>query len=162
MFAGNYAPEGWAFCDGAKLLISSHEVLFTLIGTTYGGNGQTTFRLPDLRGRVPVHAGVSAEGTDYAVGDSGGEERVGLTVADLPSHSHTPRAIATAGNREGPEGALWAGSGLRQYGEGQPDAVMDSRAIGRTDGGGVPHDNLMPYRCIHFIIALQGLFPSRG
>ncbi|MFZ5815175.1 MAG: phage tail protein [Bacillota bacterium] len=156
MFAGNYAPAGWAFCDGSFLSTSEYEALFTLIGTTYGGDGQSTFALPDLRGRLPVHAA-----TGYTLGQMGGVEQVILTTAQMATHTHTAGARNETGNQPSPTNALWANSTLTQFANVEPDGSMSPSAI-RPFGGGQPHDNMMPYLCVSFIIALSGIYPSQN
>jgi microcystin-dependent protein len=161
MFAGSFAPVGWEFCNGQLLSISENDVLYSLLGTTYGGNGQTTFGLPDLRGRIPVHMGVSrASGTTYPLGNVGGVESVTLTSQQMPVHSHTANALSTAANLLTPQNALWA-DGLPIYSTGAPTAAMAGDAISAT-GGSQPHDNTMPFLCISFIIALVGIYPSQS
>lgn len=161
MFGGNFAPVGWEFCNGQVLPISENDVLFTLLGTTYGGDGQTTFGLPDLRGRIPVHIGQNpATGTNYALGNVGGVESVTLTTQQLPAHSHQATALSTAANLLTPKDALWAG-GLTIYSTGAPTAPMAGDAISSV-GGSQPHDNLMPFLCVNFIIALVGIYPSQS
>ena len=160
MFAGNYAPEGWAFCNGQTLPISQYEALFSLIGTTYGGDGQTTFALPDLRGRLPIHAGTEpVSGIAYKLGQYGGEEKVTLTKAQLPAHTHTVKASNLPGDLARPDNAFWAGSSVKQYSTNPPDGEMNTAAI--SDSGGTdPHDNVMPYATVSFIIALEGIYPE--
>ncbi len=160
IFAGNFAPAGWMLCDGAVLPISQNEVLFQLIGTTYGGDGAETFALPDLRGRVPVHLG-AGPGRTFQVGDNGGLEHVTLTVNQLPTHAHTPMAGSNADSTH-PAGATWGmATQARPYAAATPDANMGAQAIQGT-GGGQPHDNRAPYLGIHFIISLFGVFPSQN
>ena len=127
MFAGNFAPVGWLFCDGSLLDISTFDTLFALIGTTYGGDGQSTFALPDLRGRVPIH-----QGPGFAQGQMGGEETVTLTVAQLPAHGHSPQANSNPGTASSPAGAVWANSTLSQYSNAPPSINMDPAALGLT------------------------------
>ena len=159
LFAGNFAPNGWAFCDGALVAISEYVVLFQLIGTTYGGDGQLTFALPDLRGRVPVHQG-SGRGSSYVIGQSGGVETVAITPQQLPSHGHTLNATSVpASAAAGPTGVLAASSTLNFYGSGPPTMPMAAGAITAT-GGGLPHDNVAPFLAVNFIISLFGIFPS--
>ncbi|HZG13948.1 MAG TPA: tail fiber protein [Candidatus Bathyarchaeia archaeon] len=160
MFAGNYAPEGWALCNGQILSIAENEPLFILLGTTYGGDGETTFALPDLRGRIPIHLGVNPKtGTNYSLGQMGGTETVTLTTDQLPVHTHVPLA-ASVGTAVSPGGAYWAGN-LSIYSTDAPDGQMDAALIGST-GGGQPHDNMMPYATVNFIISLYGIFPSQN
>ena len=155
MFAGNFAPQGWSFCDGSLIPISENDALFNLIGTTYGGDGQSTFALPDLRSRVPVHAGPG-----FILGQTGGEETVTLTVQQIPAHIHVPRARSTAGNQASPAGGVWAASSLNQYTANTPSSSMDAAALGSA-GGSQPHDNMVPFLVVNFILSLFGVFPSQ-
>jgi microcystin-dependent protein len=159
MFAGNFAPAGWAFCDGSQLAIADNDVLFQLIGTTYGGDGQTTFNLPDLRSRVPIHMGSSA-GQTYTLGQSGGEEQVTLTSAQIPAHSHVPLCNSGAGNQGDPSSGIWAQQTSNSpYINTAPSLNMSPNAVGQS-GGSQPHDNMVPFLVINFIISLFGVFPS--
>jgi microcystin-dependent protein len=159
MFAGDYAPMDWALCDGSELSISEYEVLYTLIGTTYGGDGVSTFKLPDLRGRVALHKGRSTQsGTAYTLGQAGGAESVTLTTAQLPTHSHAPQAKSLAGDSPSPTGAFWA-AGL-PYASGEPNGALSGTAVAAA-GGNQAHDNVMPFLVVNFIIAVNGLFPSQ-
>jgi microcystin-dependent protein len=155
MFGGNFAPLGWAFCDGAVIAISQNEALFSLIGTTYGGDGQTTFQLPDLRGRLPVH-----QGSNYVLGQAAGAESVTVTVNQMPQHTHTvsARASATAGS---PSGAMYGGNTTGTIYSATPSAQMNAAMIG-IGGGSQPHSNMMPYGVVSFIIALEGIYPSQS
>ena len=158
MFAGNFAPVGWSFCDGTLLPIADYNVLFQLIGTTYGGDGQSTFALPDLRGRLPIHMG-----NGFTLAETGGVETVTLTASTIPAHSHPYLANTDFGNTNDPTGAVLcalttAGSEYLFAGSG-PNA-MTPGSIGST-GGSQPHDNFQPYLCIDFIISLFGVFPSQ-
>jgi microcystin-dependent protein len=154
MFAGNYAPAGWAFCDGSLLAISSYEALYSLIGTTYGGNGQTNFALPDLRSRVPVHAGPG-----FVIGLSGGAET--LTTQQIPVHSHVPNCNSATGNNVNPTMNVWATSSVNPYSNGTANLGMAQQAIGLA-GGSLPHDNMLPFLAINFIVALFGIYPSQS
>lgn len=157
MFAGNFAPVGWAFCNGALLPISENETLFNLIGTTYGGDGQNTFALPDLRSRVPIHVGPG-----FALGQAAGAESVTLTVSQIPAHSHVAQGQTAAGTQTSPSGNVWANSSLGEFDLGDPpDSTMDPAAIGSA-GGSQPHDNMIPFLVINFIISLFGVFPSQS
>ena len=161
MFAGNFAPQGWAFCDGQLLAVSQNDALFSLLGTIYGGDGRTTFGLPDMRGRIPIHQGSGPGLSQRRLGSKGGEERVTVTANRLPSHSHPWYASADAAEDTNPAGHTVAtATGSDLYGTAGP-RTMDTRAITPTTGGGQPHSNLMPFLCIHFIIALFGIYPSR-
>lgn len=159
MFAGNFAPAGWAFCDGSLLAISENDVLFNLIGTTYGGDGQNTFALPDLRSRVPVHMGTGG-GATYIIGQAAGEEQVTLTTSQIPAHSHPPLCNSGAGGQAGPAGGVWAQLATNPpYANVAPTLTMGANAIGPT-GGSQPHDNMVPFLVINYIISLFGVFPS--
>jgi microcystin-dependent protein len=156
MFAGNFAPVGWMFCEGQELLISENDTLFNLIGTTYGGDGQSTFALPDLRGRLPLH-----QGNGFIVSETGGAEEVTLTVNQIPSHTHSLMAVGDQpGTAVSPAGNLPAQSyNVTPYINAAPTGSFSANAIGPT-GGSQPHTNLQPYLCIHFIISLFGIYPS--
>ena len=161
MFAGNFAPRGWAFCEGQLLPINQNQALFSILGTTYGGDGRTTFGLPDLRGRFPLHPGKSPGLTDHNLGERGGQEKVHLTVNEMPSHAHTARASVDPGRRRKPAGRVCAVSpqGDRQYNR-SPGVDMHDQAI-QPAGGNKAHDNMPPYLGLNYIIALVGIFPSR-
>ena len=155
MFAGNFAPAGWMFCQGQLLPISENETLFNLIGTTYGGDGQETFALPDLQGRVPLH-----QGNGMVLAEAAGVEEVTLTTQQIPQHTHAFVAAATAGNAVTPIGNLAANStSVKPYISETPDGNFNANAIS-VDGGSQPHTNFQPYLCIDFIISLFGIFPS--
>jgi microcystin-dependent protein len=154
MFAGNFAPAGWAFCDGSLLDIASNDTLFNLIGTTYGGDGQGTFALPDLRSRVPVHAGPG-----FPLAQTGGEETVTLTLGQTPAHIHVPQASSSPGTQAGPGGGVWAQSAAGQFSAAVPSVSMAAGALGLT-GGSQPHDNMAPFLAVNFILSLFGIFPS--
>jgi microcystin-dependent protein len=155
MFAGNFGPSGWLICDGSLLAISENETLFNLIGTTYGGDGQSTFALPDLRGRVPLHLG-----SNYPIGQLGGVESVTLLTQQLPSHTHPAAASSLSGNLDSPAGAAaWAAMSTPLYSTSPPNSQMNAGAVG-ANGGNQPHDNMMPYLTINFIISLYGIYPS--
>jgi len=159
MFAGNFAPAGWAFCQGQTLAISDNDVLFQLIGTTYGGDGQTTFNLPDLSSRVPVHMGTGG-GSSYIIGQSAGAEAVTLTTPQIPAHSHPPLCNSGDGTQNSPSNGVWAQQTQNApYSKVPPTVQMANNAIGAT-GGSQPHDNMVPYLVINFIISLFGVFPS--
>jgi microcystin-dependent protein len=164
LFAGNFAPAGWAFCNGQLMAISDNEPLFQLIGTTYGGDGQNTFALPDLQGRVPIHQGTSNFGVNFVIGQLAGEETVTLTTQQLPAHSHALRASANASTAgAGPAGNLTANTSATTstpiYSSAAPGTAMAASAIG-TAGGSQPHDNMAPFQCVSFIISLFGIFPT--
>jgi microcystin-dependent protein len=164
MFGGNFAPAGWAFCDGQLIPISENDALFTLIGTTYGGDGQETFAVPDLQGRIPIHAGAGPGGITYQLGEKGGVESVTLTVNQIPTHSHVPVASTNPGTVSSPLGAIFSacGTGEQIYSTppNPPASAMMANAILPT-GGSQPHENLAPYLCISFILSLFGVFPSQ-
>jgi microcystin-dependent protein len=155
LFAGNFAPQGWAMCDGSVLPISQYEPLYNLIGTTYGGDGQSTFALPDLRGRLPVH-----QGNGYVMGQQFGVEEVTLTTQQIPSHSHAAAAVGTASSPS-PANAIWATAPVSQYSTVAPTTALNAQVISAT-GGSQPHDNLQPYVGLVFIISLFGIFPSQN
>jgi microcystin-dependent protein len=155
MFAGNFAPNGWMFCEGQLLPISENETLFQLIGTTYGGDGESTFALPNLSSRVPVH-----QGNGVAMAEQAGVETVTLTVQQIPSHPHSFMAAGNDGNQITAAGALPATSlNITPYINQPPDTNFNSSAI-TPAGGSQPHENLQPFLCIDFIISLFGIFPS--
>jgi microcystin-dependent protein len=163
MFAGNFAPVGWELCNGQLLPISQYDALFTLLGTTYGGDGQNTFRLPDLRGRTPVHQGVANGLTTRVIGQVTGTETVTLTPSQLPAHNHAVHATSGAGTSAVPTGASWAAAstGEDQYSQGTPNASMAAISTA-TAGGGQPHDNMAPFQALSFIIAVEGIYPSQA
>ncbi|MDT4898420.1 MAG: hypothetical protein QOH25_3497 [Acidobacteriota bacterium] len=154
MFAGNFAPAGWMFCEGQLLPISENETLFQLIGTTYGGDGQSTFGLPDLRGRLPQH-----QGNGFILAEAGGTEEVTLTVNQMPVHNHTFLATSASPTTTNPQGALLAQPTATIYNAGTSLVAMAAQAI-LPAGGSQPHTNFQPYLCIDFIISLYGIFPS--
>ena len=161
IFAGNFAPSGWAFCDGTTLPIDQNTVLFQLLGTTYGGDGETTFNLPDLRGRVPIHQGTDPNtGTSYIIGQAGGVESVTLTTQQIPAHTHALTVTTATGTQANPGGNLLANSqGPQPYIQENPDGNLNAQTLGPA-GGSQPHDNLQPFLGVNFILSLFGLFPS--
>lgn len=162
MFAGNFAPRGWAFCDGQLLAVSQNDALFSLLGTIYGGDGRTTFGLPDMRGRVPIHQGSGPGLTPRGMGSEFGQERVTLTANQSHSHKHDVLASSSPGSQGDPENAFAAASpNVRLYRPTAPVAPMSGSAVGASAGQSQPHANVMPFLCIHFIIALFGIYPSR-
>lgn len=162
LFGGNYAPQGWAMCNGQLLPINGNEVLFALIGTTYGGDGQTTFALPDLRGRIPVHTGKNpSTGTNFPLGQLAGVEEVTLVEAQLPTHTHAVNANQALGTQTSPTNAVWATSTVSQYANTAPNGVMSNATIDVV-GGNSPHDNMMPFLVMTYIIALEGVYPSQN
>lgn len=165
MFGGNFAPAGWAFCNGQLLPVSEHDALFSLIGTTYGGDGRTTFALPDLRGRVPVHQGAGPGLSPYRMGQAYGTEEVTLTTPQTPAHSHALGAHAGPGTTTAPAGAVPAGTSAGAlYTAGGPSggASMGAEAISPSPGSSRPHENVMPFQCVSFIISLFGIYPSQS
>lgn len=158
MFAGNFAPAGWAFCDGQLMPISENDALFVVIGTMYGGDGQETFALPDLRSRVPVH-----QGNGYQMAQTGGVEQVTLSVNQIPVHTHAATCSSGGTNTSAnPLNALWNVSDVTQYATSAvpPNAKMSAAALSSA-GGSQPHDNMLPYLGINFILSLFGLFPTQ-
>ena len=159
MFGGNFAPQGWMFCEGQILPISENDALFSLIGTTYGGDGQMTFALPDLRGRIPVH-----QGGGFSQGQAGGVETVTLTADQMPGHAHALMATGSVATSTQPAGAALAGSTgvtITPYGTDAPLAAL-SPASSTSVGGSQPHSNMQPYLCVSFIISLFGIYPSQS
>ncbi len=164
LFAGNFAPAGWAFCDGSLLPISQNDVLFQLIGTTYGGDGVNTFALPDLRGRVPVHQGAGPGLTPRTIGEVAGAETVTLLGAQLPSHNHVLNATTTAASgANGVAGSLTGANtaGSSFYGSTPGGGAMASGVLGSA-GAGQAHNNMAPYLGLNFIISLFGIFPTQA
>jgi len=164
IFAGNFAPRGWAFCNGQLLQIAQNTALFSLLGTTYGGDGRTTFGLPNLEGKAPMHPGNGPGLTSRRLGQSAGEATHTLSEAEIPSHTHQLRcADDSADTGEPASGLLAASSPLadRQYRSGNPAGVMSAAALAIV-GSGQPHNNMPPYLTLYFIIALVGLYPSRS
>jgi microcystin-dependent protein len=161
MFAGNFAPAGWMFCDGSQLAIAENETLFQLVGTTYGGDGQETFNLPDLRGRVPIHQGTNpATGTTFTLAEQAGSESVTLTVQQIPQHNHALMATNAVGTQANPGGNLLANSqGPQPYIQENPDNSLNAQTLTHV-GGSQPHENRQTYLGINFIISLFGIFPS--
>jgi microcystin-dependent protein len=160
MFAGNFPPNGWMFCDGTSLPISENDTLFTLIGTTYGGDGQSTFNLPDLRGRIPLHRG-TLNGTPYQLAEQGGVESVTLTTQQIPSHTHTMLASTGQATDVAPGNLVPASPPLATvlpYGTDNPLGPLAANSITPV-GGSQPHDNMHPFTCLNFIISLFGIFP---
>lgn len=164
MFAGNFAPRGWALCEGQSLPISQNQALFSLLGTTYGGDGRTTFNLPDLRGRVAIQQGFGPGLTPRTLGQKGGSEDITLTVANLPSHTHAANCVAPGGNSNDAVANFWAddvGTASGTYHSGPFTNQMNANAIGNA-GQGQAHKHLQPYLGVNYIIALVGVFPSRN
>jgi microcystin-dependent protein len=155
MFGGNFAPAGWMFCEGQLLPISENETLFQLIGTTYGGDGQSTFALPDLRGRLPIH-----QGNGFILAETGGAEEITLTVNQIPAHGHPMLSSTTIATQSSPQGNVLAqSSAADMYIEDIPNVNLAANSISPV-GGSQPHTNFQPYLCVSFIISLFGIFPS--
>jgi microcystin-dependent protein len=163
MFGGNFAPVGWAFCNGQQMAISENDTLFTLIGTTYGGDGQETFNLPNLQGRLPVHTGTGSTGRSFTLGEAGGVESVTLTTSQTPSHGHTAFGSTDPAGSTQPQGnvpaSVSAAGTVNAYGVLTPLTPLDPSTLGPV-GGSQPHDNMHPFTCVNFIISLFGIFPS--
>ncbi len=161
MFGGNFAPRGWALCDGQLLSIAENSALFSILGTTYGGDGRTTFGLPDLRGRVALHEGSGPGLSPRPLGSSGGSETNTLSINQLPSHNHqVALPVKEEGDTDNPAGNSIAGDGTNAFGT-TTDGILGATATGNT-GGGQSVNNMPPYRVVNYIIALVGLFPSRN
>ena len=170
MFAGNFAPRGWALCQGQSLQISDNQALFSILGTIYGGDGRTTFALPDLRGRVPLQQGNGPGLSNRLLGSRGGEETHTLSTAEMPSHNHSIGVVLKANSVEG-DSAVPAGNYLAKSGDGRPDfssaadiemAGGAAQATAAYTGGNLKHNNMQPFLSVNFIIALQGVYPSRN
>jgi len=158
MFAGNFAPSGWMFCSGQTLAISEYETLFVLIGTTYGGDGQETFALPDLQSRVPIHQGQGIGLSNYTLAQTGGVESVTLTTNQIPAHNHIPVGSNTAAG-DNPNNSYWANSATaKAYAAAPPGVQMNAATLAST-GGSQPHDNMIPFLCVSYIISMFGIFP---
>jgi microcystin-dependent protein len=162
MFGGNFAPQGWALCNGQLMAITQNTALFSLLGTNFGGDGRTTFGLPDLRGRAPIHMGQGGGLTERPIGSSGGHEAVALIVQNCPAHSHTANGAGGA-TQPSPVGAVWSTdpNGNTAAYSTSANGVMAPGAIGTT-GAGQPHENMQPYLAVNYIIALTGVFPPRN
>lgn len=160
MFAGNFAPNGWMFCEGQPLPISENEVLFQLIGTTYGGDGQETFNLPNLASRVPIHMGTGPDGTTYQIGELAGTEQETLTVQQIPNHTHpfTVSTDAATGNNPS-NNVVGKPATIDLYLQDAPTNSMNAGSV-TPAGGSQPHENTQPFLCLNFIISLFGIFPS--
>ena len=158
MMGCNFAPQGWAFCDGSLMAISQNDTLFNLIGTTYGGDGVSTFALPNLSGRVPVH-----QGSGFVIGQLGGQENVTLTNNQIPNHTHVPQAAigATGNPANSPANNVWSCWTGGQFTAQAPGANMHAAAVG-SSGGSQPHDNMVPFLTLNFVISLFGIFPSQN
>jgi len=167
MFAGNFAPRGWAFCQGQLLSIQQNTALFSILGTTYGGNGTTTFGLPDLRGRAPLSQGQGPGLSNYTLGQMAGTENVSIQQNQMPTHTHSANCSSASADQPSPGGNIWASpvdgnrNPVTSYTGSAPNGTMSGAAIGQA-GGGQPVSVIQPYLCVNFIIALQGIFPSRN
>ena len=161
LFGFNFAPVGWALCDGTLLPISQNTALFSLLGTTYGGDGRTTFALPDLRGRVPISMGTGVGLSPYDIGEQGGAENVTLTVSAVPAHNHNVQASDAPASESKPGGGVLARTNTSTYTAGTDGTTLSATAIS-SSGGSQPHTNLQPFLAVNFCIALQGIFPSRN
>ncbi len=165
MFCGNFAPTGWQMCNGQLLPISQYTALFSILGTTFGGNGTSNFALPDLRGRVPIHWGTGAGLSPYTVGESGGSQTVTLLSTQMPAHNHLENVDGAASGKNTPAGnflgTVGGSSQDKVYSSGPSSTTMAATAIASA-GGGQPHPNIQPFLCVTFIIAMQGIFPSRN
>jgi microcystin-dependent protein len=162
MFAGNFAPRGWAFCNGQLLAIAQNTALFSLLGTMYGGDGRTNFALPDLRGRVPMHFGQGPGLTPRTQGEQSGSETVTLIAGQMPSHSHAVNGNQGPGDSTSPAGRYWAASSRRDASyAGSADTALSPQAVAPA-GGSQPHENRQPYLAVSYIIALQGIYPPRS
>ncbi len=165
LFAGNFAPVGWALCQGQMLAISENDTLFNLIGTTYGGDGQDTFALPNLQSRVPIHMGTGPDGTTYQIGEMAGTETETLTAQQIPVHNHAVLANTVGGSLNVPAGAILGRvsstqTGVRFYRPSASLVPLNAASIAST-GGNQPHDNMQPFLVINFIISLFGVYPSQ-
>jgi microcystin-dependent protein len=155
IYAFNFPPTGWALCNGQELQINQNQALFALLGTNYGGNGVTTFALPNLQGRVPIHVA-----SDYALGQAGGEAAHALTIAEMPAHRHIPVASGAAADKPSPDGNQWAVNANYQAYSSQSNESLSPAAVAEA-GAGLPHENMSPYLALNFCIALMGVFPPR-
>src|SRR5947209_10428416 len=162
MFGGNFPPSGWAFCNGQLIPITENDTLFNLIGTTYGGDGQETFALPDLQSRVPIHQGTGADGITYQLGEQGGVESVTLTTQQIPIHTHSMIATTGLGAAPSPAGNILAQcAAVKMYSGAAATTPLNNQTI-TPAGGSQPHENLQPYLAINFIISLFGVFPTQN
>ena len=160
MFAGNFAPNGWMFCEGAPLAISENDVLFQLIGTTYGGDGEETFLLPNLASRVPIHMGTGPDGTTYQIGEMAGTEQETLSTQQIPNHTHQFFGSGATSATNDPNGAVIAASpSIQMFIVDSPDGNLAAPSVTPV-GGSQPHENCQPFLCINFIISLFGIYPS--
>jgi microcystin-dependent protein len=158
----NFAPYGWAMCQGQLLPISEYEALFALIGTTYGGDGQTTFALPDLRGRVPISQGPLSGGSNYVLGEVAGVEQVTITSNTYPAHTHVLAGTTSAASSQTPTNNLMANTTPGVYHNITPTVAMNAASIGMSPGSNLPHSNIQPYLALNWVISLFGVFPSQN
>lgn len=162
LFGGNFAPRGWVFCNGQLLSIANDSALFALLGTTYGGDGQTTFAVPDLRSRVPIHQGQGPGLSNYIMGQQAGTETVTLTSNQIPSHTHAVGVSSSDASTGTPSPSVTLGVAAGEiYIADAADGAMNAQSIGLA-GGSQPHDNLQPYLALNYVIATEGIFPSRN
>jgi microcystin-dependent protein len=164
MFGGNFAPRGWALCNGQLLSIAQNTALFSILGTTYGGNGQTTFALPNLQGRLAMHPGNGPGLTPRTLGETAGSETVTLVNNQMPAHNHLLACTSNPASQTQPEGHILgaeSASATQVYSSEQPNQNMNPMSISAS-GGSQPHDNMPPFQCVNYIIALEGIFPSRN
>ena len=166
MFGGTFAPNGWMFCAGQTLPISENDALFTLLGTTYGGDGEETFNLPNLQSRVPMHMGNGPDGVNYPLAEQAGTESVTLTVQQIPVHNHVPIGSLNSASQQSPAGAVLGNAtsptiGIKTYSSDTPFVPMNNQSISPA-GGSQPHENCQPFLCINYIISLFGIFPSQS
>ena len=161
MWGGTFAPQGYLSCDGQLLAISQYDALFSLLGTTYGGDGRTNFALPDLRGRLSVHEGQGPGLSRYLMGQRGGAETDTIKAATMPAHSHTVYGSTAAAGTGTPAGKVQALANIPAYSASALDATLGAAAIGNSVGGGQPHTNMMPFEVIYFIISTSGIYPTR-
>jgi microcystin-dependent protein len=161
MFAGNFAPSGWMFCEGQTLPISENDVLFQLIGTTYGGDGEETFNLPNLASRIPMHMGTGPDGTTYQIGEMAGTEQETLSTQQIPNHTHPFTVSTDAATGNNPQGnVIGKGTNIDLFLQDVPNQSMNAASV-TPAGGSQPHENTQPFLCINFIISLFGIFPSQ-
>jgi len=160
IYSFNFAPRGWAMCNGQLLAINQNQALFALVGTFYGGNGTTNFQLPNLQGRVALHMGSDSSGNSYTIGQQGGEAQITLNSFEVPAHSHEVSGVSNSANQASPVGHTWAASLDEPYAP-TPGVSMNPNSVSST-GGSQPHTNMAPFLTLNFCIALQGIFPSRN
>lgn len=160
MFAGTFAPLGWEFCNGQSIPIPENETLFQLIGTTYGGDGQETFALPNFQSRVPLHFGTGPDGVTYQLAEQAGVESVTLSTQQIPVHTHTPIASSDAGSQRGAQGSVMGRAPAEAYASEFTPQALSPQSVTPV-GGSQPHENCQPFLCINYIISLYGIFPSQ-